>query len=163
MRQDNLTVKAQEALAAAREVAIARKHADVSPEHLLLALIAQDGGVVPRLLTKLGADPRLVSTDVDRALERAPKVSGENLDVGVSHALKDVWEAAARQATAMKDEFVSTEHFALALAEANGAAGDALRRAGARKDALLEALVSVRGTQRVTDKDPEAKYEALDR
>ena len=163
MRQDNLTVKAQEALAAARDIAIARKHADVGPEHLFLALIAQDGGVVPRLLTKLGADPRLVSTDVDRALDRAPKVSGENLDVGVSHALKDVWEAAARQATAMKDEYVSTEHFALALAEAKGAAGDALRLAGARKDALLEALVSVRGTQRVTDKDPEAKYEALDR
>ena len=163
MRFDKLTVKAQEALQSARDLAMARHHAEVMPEHLLAALIQQDGGVVPRILGKLGADPRVVATDVDRALEKLPKVHGAALDVGISRQLKDTWEAAAKEADAMKDEFLSTEHFLIALAQHKGAAGDALRSAGATKDKVLEALVAVRGNQRVTDQDPEGKYEALAR
>jgi ATP-dependent Clp protease ATP-binding subunit ClpB len=163
MRFDNLTVKAQEALATARDVAMTRRHAEVLPEHLLVALIEQEAGLVPRILGRLGADARVVVADLTAALDKLPKVSGSALDVGISRALKDLWEKAAKEAERFKDEFLSTEHFLLALAEARGAAGDALRGAGARHEAILEALVAVRGSQRVTDQDPEGKYEALDR
>ncbi|MEZ4358600.1 MAG: ATP-dependent chaperone ClpB [Kofleriaceae bacterium] len=162
MRTEKLTVKAQEALSAARSEATERQHAQVQPEHLLLALLEQDGGIAARILAKLGADPRVVITDLNRRLEREPKISGAN-DVDASRALVAVWDAAAREAKGMKDEYVSTEHFVLALADAKGAAGDALRAAGATKASVLEALMAVRGNQRVTDQDPEGKYEALDK
>jgi ATP-dependent Clp protease ATP-binding subunit ClpB len=163
MKLDKLTVKAQEAVAAAQSAAVQRSHAEISPEHLLLALLDQAEGVVPRILAKLGADPRVVRADLDQALQKLPRAHGSALDVGVSRAFKDVWEAAMKEAAAMKDEFISTEHFLIALAGAKSPAGDALRRAGAAKEAILEALVAVRGNQRVTDQDPEAKYEALER
>jgi len=129
----------------------------------LVALLEQDGGVVPRILGKLGADARVVKADVDRVLEKSPKVHGSALDADFGRALKDVWEKAGKQADEMKDEYISTEHFLIALATSKTPAGDALRSAGATKDAILEALVEVRGNQRVTDQDPEAKYEALER
>ncbi|MEO6774465.1 MAG: ATP-dependent chaperone ClpB [Kofleriaceae bacterium] len=163
MKIDNLTVKAREALAASRELAMAKSHAEVGAEHLLLALLDQEGGVVPRILTKLGADPEIVHADLERALESKSRVSGSALDVDFGRSLKDAWEAAAKQATEMKDEFISTEHFLLALSAGKTAAGEALRAVGATKDAILAALVAVRGNQRVTDDDPEAKYEALER
>jgi ATP-dependent Clp protease ATP-binding subunit ClpB len=163
MKIDQLTVKAREALAGSRDIAIAKHHAEIGPEHLLVALLEQDGGVVPRILGKLGADPRVVKADVDRALEKNPRIHGAALDVDFGRSIKDVWEKAAKQADEMKDEFISTEHFLIALANSKSPAGDALRGAGATKEAILEALVEVRGSQRVTDADPEAKYEALER
>jgi ATP-dependent Clp protease ATP-binding subunit ClpB len=163
MKIDQLTVKAREALAASRDVAIAKHNAEITAEHLLAALLDQEGGVVPRILGKLGADPRVVRADLDRAMEKLPRAHGAALDVDFGRQVKDTWEAAAKQADEMKDEFISTEHFLLALAAGKTAAGEALRHAGATKDAILEALVEVRGNQRVTDDDPEAKYEALDR
>jgi len=163
MKLDKLTVKAQEAIASSRDVAMARHHAEVRPEHLLLALLDQEGGVVPRILGKLGADPRVVKGDVETALSAMPKAHGD-VDVDASRAFKDVWAEAVREAHAMKDEYTSTEHFLISLsASKNNKAGDALRGAGATKEAILEALISVRGNQRVTDQDPEAKYEALER
>ncbi|HTR55232.1 MAG TPA: ATP-dependent chaperone ClpB [Kofleriaceae bacterium] len=163
MKIDQLTVKAREALASARDAAIARHHAEVGAEHLLLALLEQEDGVVPRILGKLGADPRVVRADLDQALGKLPRIHGAALDVDLGRGLKDLWEAAGKQADEMKDEFISTEHFLLALATGKTAASDALRKSGATKDAILEALQQVRGNQRVTDQDPEAKYEALDR
>ncbi|HEX4422962.1 MAG TPA: Clp protease N-terminal domain-containing protein, partial [Kofleriaceae bacterium] len=163
MKLDKLTVKAQEAIAAARDTAMAMHHAEVRPEHLLVALLEQDGGVVPRILAKLGADPRVVRTDLNQTFEKFPRARGAALDVEAGRAFKDVWESAGREAAAMKDEFLSTEHFLLALADSKSGAGEALTRAGATKAAILEALVAVRGNQRVQDADPEAKYEALER
>ena len=163
MKLDKLTVKAQEAIAAARDVAVQRHHAEVSPEHLLVALLEQEGGVVPRILAKLGADPRVVGADMDRAMEKLPRVTGSALDVDASRAFKDTWADAVREAHAMKDEYTSTEHFLIVLAASKTPAGDALRKAGASKEAILEALVAVRGNQRVTDQDPEGKYEALEK
>ena len=163
MKPDKLTVKAQEAVTAARSVAVQRNHPEFGPEHLLIALIDQAEGFVPRILSKIGADPRVVRGDLDQALQKVPRAHGSSLDVGISRAFKEIWDAAIKEAAAMKDEFISTEHFLLALAGAKSAAGDALRRAGATKEAILEALVAVRGNQRVTDQDPEAKYEALER
>jgi ATP-dependent Clp protease ATP-binding subunit ClpB len=163
MKLDKLTVKAQEAIAASRDVAMSMHHAEVRPEHLLVALLEQEGGVVPRILAKLGADPRVVRADLDRALDKLPRARGAALDIDAGRAFKDVWEQAGREAEAMKDEFISTEHFLIALAGSKTPAGDALTRAGATKEAILEALVAVRGNQRVQDQDPEAKYEALER
>src|SRR5690242_13105170 len=163
MKIDQLTVKAREALASSRDVAIEKHSAEIGAEHLLLALLDQEDGLVPRLLGKLGADPRVVRADLERAIDKLPRAHGAALDVDFGRAVKDVWEAAAKQAQEMKDEFISTEHFLLALAASKTPAGDALRRAGATKDAVLAALVEVRGNQRVTDNDPEAKYEALER
>ncbi len=162
MRTDKLTVKAQESLAAARSLAQGRHHAQVHPEHLLVALLQQEAGLAPRILAKLGADPRVVITDLDRRLDREPKVQGA-VDVDASRSFREIWDQAAREASSMKDEFLSTEHFLLSLADSKTPAGEALRNAGATKPALLEALMSVRGNQRVTDEDPEAKYEALDK
>ena len=163
MKLDKLTVKAQEAIAASRDAAMTRHHAEVRPEHLLLALLEQDGGVVPRILAKLGADARVVRADLERAFEKFPRARGAALDIDAGRAFKDVWEAAGREAEAMKDEFISTEHFLIALAASKSGAGEALTHAGATKEAILEALVAVRGNQRVQDQDPEAKYEALER
>ncbi len=163
MKLEQLTVKAREALASAREAAIARHHAEFGPEHLLLALLDQDGGVVPRILDKLGADSRVVRSDLDKLLERWPRSHGSALDVDMSRQLKEVWEVAGKEAEQMKDEFISTEHFLIALAGSKTGAGEALKASGASKSDILEALVEVRGNQRVTDNDPEAKYEALER
>ena len=163
MKIDQLTVKAREALASSRDLAIGKHHAEIGAEHLLVALLDQEGGVVPRILAKLGADPRVVKADLERAMERLPRAHGAALDVDFGRSIKDTWENAAKQADEMKDEYISTEHFLLALAAGKTAAGEALRAAGASKDAILGALVEVRGNQRVTDDDPEAKYEALDR
>ncbi len=163
MKIDQLTIKAREALATSREVAMARHHAEIGPEHLMVALLDQDGGVVPRILTKLGVDPQVIKTDLERALEKSPRIHGSALDVDFGRTLKDVWGAAAKQADEMKDEYISSEHFLIALAASKSPTGDALRSHAATKEAILGALVEVRGNQRVTDDDPEAKYEALDR
>ena len=163
MRFDKLTVKAQEGLAAAKDLATTQRHSEVLPEHLLHALLAQDGGVAPRILQKLGADPRVVTADLDRALAKLPTVAGASVEVGLSSRLRDVWEAAAVEAGKLKDEFLSTEHFLLALARAKGTAADALKQAGATPESILDALQSVRGNRSVTDQNPEATYEALDR
>jgi ATP-dependent Clp protease ATP-binding subunit ClpB len=163
MKIDQLTIKAREALASSRDFAIAKHHAEIGAEHLLVALLDQDGGVVPRILAKLGADADVVKADLDRTLDKAPRIHGAAMDVDFGRALKDVWAQAAKQAEEMKDEYISSEHFLIALASSKTPAGDALRNAGATKEAILEALVEVRGNQRVTDADPEAKYEALDR
>ncbi len=163
MKLDKLTVKAQEAIAASRDLAVNRHHAEVRPEHLLIALIDQEGGVVSRILGKLGADPRVVRADVEKHLERLPRATGASLDVDASRPFKDLWADAVREAHNMKDDFTSTEHFLLVLADSRGDAGEALRHAGATKAKVLEALQSVRGNQRVTDENAESKYEALER
>ena len=90
MKIDQLTVKAREALAASRDVAIAKHHAEVGAEHLLVALLDQEGGVVPRILGKLGADPRVVRADLDRALEKLPRAHGAALDVDFGRGVKDI-------------------------------------------------------------------------
>src|SRR6185503_19850421 len=131
MKLDKLTVKAQEAIAASRDAAVARNHAEVTPEHLLVALLEQEGGVVPRILAKLGADPRVVRADLAQSLAKLPRAHGAALDVDANRAFKDTWADAVREAHNMKDDFTSTEHFLLALAAGKSGAGDALRRAGA--------------------------------
>ncbi|RMH44405.1 MAG: AAA family ATPase, partial [Deltaproteobacteria bacterium] len=162
---DKLTVKAQDALARSREIAAQHGHPEVRPEHLLSALLTQEDGLVPRLLARIGADPATVSRLLNQALDKLPKAQGTALDIGMSRDLKRLWEAAGKEAAKFKDEYLSTEHFALALLSGSGfgAATEALRAAGVDYDSMMRALSEIRGTQRIVDPEPEGKYEALER
>ena len=162
MRLDKLTIKAQEALQAAHELASSRAHQELTPEHVLAALLDQPDGIAGAILRKLGADPVTVRQSVAQALDAQPQVSGASADVYAGRRLNDLIDQAGRQSKAFKDEYVSSEHLLLALIDKDfGAASRALKDAGVRKDALMKALAEVRGTQRVTDPEAEGKYQAL--
>jgi ATP-dependent Clp protease ATP-binding subunit ClpB len=164
MRTDKLTIKAQEAIADARELAAGRGHPEIGSEHLLHALLQQEEGVVPRLAGKVGADPRRLLAALERELESQPVVRGAGLEVGIGRRFRELYEAATREAGKFKDEFVSTEHFFLAMLAADvGGASRVLKAEGVDYETVMKALSEVRGTQRVTDPDPEGKYQALDR
>jgi len=159
---DKFTIKAQEALQAAHELAASRAHQELNPEHVLAALLDQQDGITGALLRKLGVDPGLVRQSVAQALDAQPQVSGASSDIYLGRRLKDLVEEATKQSKQFKDEYVSSEHLLLALVSKDfGAASRALKDAGVRKDALMKALADVRGTQRVTDQEAEGKYQAL--
>ncbi len=162
-RFDKLTVKAQEAVQAAQGLADREGHQQLEPEHLLLALVEQEDGVVGALLAKLGARPEAIRRGAQAEIRRLPKVSGTSGQY-MGPRLKAVFDAAWEEMERLKDDYCSTEHLLVAIAqESDGAAGRLLRQAGVTKDALYRALVDVRGSQRVTDQNPEAKYQALER
>src|SRR5215468_788582 len=161
MRLDKLTIKSQEALQEAQSHAAARGHAEISPAHLLRALLRQPEGLTAPLLQKLGADEQALLAQVEAALEGSARVHG-GAQPALSRAATRVLEAAFAAADQLKDEYVSTEHLLLAIAgDKQDPAGRILREAGVDRDALLKALASVRGGARVTDPDPESKYQAL--
>src|SRR5258705_8847689 len=161
MRLDKLTVKAQESVSRAQEIAQQRDHSEISPLHLLAALLAEEEGVVKPVLQKLGADPARIAQIVGTELERLPKATGTQL--GLSRETQDVLNQAQKEADRLKDEYVSTEHLLLALAEVKSLARDILSVNGVKHSVILTALKDIRGGQRVTDQDPEAKYQALQR
>ncbi|MFZ0923771.1 MAG: ATP-dependent chaperone ClpB, partial [Candidatus Acidiferrales bacterium] len=162
LRYDKLTVKAQEALQAAQEVAARASQQQVEPVHLLAALLAQGDGLVAPLLSKLGVSPEKVDAEVHREIDRLPKVSGAAQQF-LSPASNEVLSNAFDEATHFKDEYVSTEHILLAIANLQrDPAGALLARNGASRDAILQALVSVRGSHRVTSQNPETTYRALE-
>ncbi|MBI4261063.1 MAG: AAA family ATPase, partial [Actinobacteria bacterium] len=167
MDLSKLTLKSQAALEGAREEASSRNHQQIEPEHLLFALLSDPEGVVYPLLHRLGVSPRTVRDRVGEALERIPKVyaaaGGPGAEVYVSPATRQVLEGAFREAQALTDEYVSTEHILLAMLEGRGAAAGVLRDAGLTRDGVMGALAEVRGRQRVTDPTPEDKYQALER
>jgi ATP-dependent Clp protease ATP-binding subunit ClpB len=163
LRFDKMTVKAQEALQAARDVAARHENQSIEPVHLLAALIQQPDGVVPPLLARLGIRTELISQDIERELARLPKVQGL-AQQNMGRPLNDVLERAFDEADKFKDEYVSTEHFFLAIAGQDGdPAGQLLKKNGASHEAILQALAGVRGSQRVTSQNPEATYAALEK
>jgi ATP-dependent Clp protease ATP-binding subunit ClpB len=160
---DKLTVKAQEAIQAAQSLADQHDHQAVEPEHVMTALLQQREGVVGPLLAKLGARGEAVQRQLEADLARMPKVRGGTGQY-LGERLRAAFERAQTEAERLKDEYVSTEHLLIAIAqERDGAAGRALAAAGVTPDAIYRALVDVRGTQRVTDPNPEDKYQALQR
>ena len=161
MRFDKLTIKAQEALAGAQESARAADHAEVTPLHLLGALLAETDGVFNPLLQKLGAEPQRLREIVLAELDRLPKATGTQ--TGLSRSLNDVLAQAQKEADRLKDEYVSTEHMLLALAQIKSEAREILTVGGVKHDTILSALKEIRGGQRVTDQNPEDKYQALQR
>ncbi|HPC74385.1 MAG TPA: ATP-dependent chaperone ClpB [Syntrophales bacterium] len=165
MRFDKLTVKAQEALQEAQRGAARFEHQAVDVEHLLLALLGQPEGVTTSILKKLGADPSVIRGDLEKILERLPKVTGAGMGQAyMSTRLKNVLDAAFAEASRMKDEYVGIEHILVAVAdEKEGVAGQVLHKAGVTRDAIFKVLMDIRGSQRITDQNPEEKYQALER
>src|SRR5438093_63979 len=164
IRFDRLTIKAQEALAEAQKLAEKAGHQQLDVEHLALALVRQREGLTQSLLNKLGADPAVLARELEQELKKIPQVSGSGAgQVTITARLNDLFSAAEQEAERFKDEYLSTEHLLLAIAEAGGAAAGIFKRQGVSKDRLYAALTSIRGTQRVTDQEPEEKYQALQR
>ena len=164
MRLDKLTIKAQEAVQAAQSLADQHDHQSVEPEHLLQALVQQREGVVGPLLAKLGARVESLQRELATELLRLPKIRGGGSAQYVSDRLRQAFERAQKEAERLRDEYVSTEHLLIGIAqERDGAAARLLNANGVTADAIYKALVDIRGSQRVTDPNPEEKYQALQR
>ena len=161
MRFDKYTQKAQAAILDAQNIAGTYNHASIDPEHLLLALIQQQGGVVPSILNRIGVDVALVEGSIEQLMANKPRATGSALQVGMSRETNNVLREAEQIADNMKDEYVSTEHMLMAIASMAGKARDVLAQHGIDYNAIMQALAQVRGRQRVTTDNPEAQYEAL--
>jgi ATP-dependent Clp protease ATP-binding subunit ClpB len=164
IRWDKFTVKAQEAVQRANETASEHGNPELLPIHLLVALIEDKEGIVSPVLEKIGIGPQAVLSDLYRELEKLPRVSGEAAQPALSSAANKLLDQAFKEAANFKDEYVSTEHLLLAATHQKQDKGaQILSRHGATYDAILKALTAVRGSQRITDQNPEAKYQALER
>jgi ATP-dependent Clp protease ATP-binding subunit ClpB len=166
MQPDRFTIKSQEALQAAQRLADERRNPQTTPDHLLAVLLELEGGVVAPVLRKLGVEPAAVRQSVNAAVDRLPTLTtagGREEPAGGSGELVQILRAAESEMRDLGDEYVSTEHLLLALAAHPGSAGDALRSNGATHDELIKALKEVRGSHRVTDQNPEDKFQALER
>jgi len=164
IRWDKLTVKAQEAIQGAGELASQNGNAEILLLHLLAALAQDHEGIVAPVLAKIGAPAQTVVNEAMAEIARLPKVSGASAQPGLSRAFSQALDQAFKEADRFKDEFVSTEHLLLAISSAKGDAAQKILAAhGADHDAILKALTSVRGSQRVTDQNPEGKFQALER
>jgi ATP-dependent Clp protease ATP-binding subunit ClpB len=165
MRFDKFTIKSQELIQSAQHLASQLGHQQIEPEHLLAAMLDDTEGTATATLRKLGVSPADVGQEVRQLLEKLPKVSGGGTgDVYLSGRTKTLLEASFGEATRMKDDYVSIEHILLAIVdEKDGAAAGVFRRAGINRDAVLKALLEIRGNQRITDPNPEEKYQALEK
>ena len=162
MRLDRFTIKSQEALNEAQSVAEKYQHQQIDAEHMLLTLITQEGGIVTPMLQRIGANVSLMKGQLEEGLKKIPKVYGAGEGVYLSPRLKKILDKAFEEAQRLRDEFASTEHILIAIAdEKTSEAYKILAAHGATKDAILKAMASVRGSQRVTDQNPEEKYQAL--
>ncbi|MGQ9517528.1 MAG: ATP-dependent Clp protease ATP-binding subunit, partial [Anaerolineae bacterium] len=164
MNLNRYTEKAQEAIIEAQNAALEYHHSAIEPQHLLYTLVKQDGGVVPAILKALNIEPERVIQDVTSELGKLPRQYGAATQVGISTSLARVFQRAEAEAGKMRDEFVSTEHLLLAMTDPqSGAVAGLLARYGVTPDRIYDALRSIRGSQRVTDQNPEVKYQALEK
>ncbi|RJP18977.1 MAG: ATP-dependent chaperone ClpB [Candidatus Abyssobacteria bacterium SURF_5] len=165
MRFDKFTIKAQEAVQEAQQIAEQYNHQAIEPEHLLAALLRQPEGIVAPILQRLEVDPRVITNRLEEILERMPKIYGEAGQLYMSNALSRAFNRANAEAQQLKDEFISTEHLLIAIAEGEKASEAArlLREYGVTRDTIYKVLVEIRGSQRITDQTPEEKYQALKR
>ena len=165
MRFDKLTLKSQEALQEAQRIAHNFSHQEVDGEHLLLALVSQSESLIPELLQKVGVSPAKLRTDLDNELARRHKVQASgSTDLFLSNDLKEALDAAQGEAGQLKDDYVSTEHLLLGLLDQAGRSLKAIFQAnGLKRDTVLRALADLRGNQRVTDPNPEGKFQALEK
>ncbi|MCL5022260.1 MAG: ATP-dependent chaperone ClpB [Nitrospirae bacterium] len=165
MRMDKFTIKSQEALQEAQRVAERKGNQELQPEHLLWALLEDKEGIISQICRRLGADTGLIQSDIEKEIDRLPKVSGATPlgQIYVSPRLKEVIEKAFREAEHLTDEYVSVEHLLIALVSIGGPCTDILGRHGITSDKAMAAMREIRGAQRVTDPNPEDKYQALAR
>jgi ATP-dependent Clp protease ATP-binding subunit ClpB len=163
MDYEKLTIKAQEALNEATVIAQREDHAQVETEHILLALLRQEDGIVPPIIERIGGDAAGISAAVEALTRACPKIYGEAAQLYFSSAAGKILAKAEAEAASLKDEFVSAEHILIAIASGDGKASEILKKAGITKNAILGALKQVRGNTRVTDQTPEEKYQVLDK
>ena len=159
---NRLTQKSQEAMAAAQSLASERNHQQIDVEHLLFALLQQDGGLVPKVLGRLEVPVPELSHRLESHLAKVPSVNGAGVELYISGRLNKVLEKARRQAEEMKDQYASVEHLLLSIFEEGGEAGRLLKGYGVTRDHILEVLQTIRGSQRVTSQNPESTYESLE-
>src|ERR1700675_1605858 len=163
MRVDKFTQKMQEALQAAQDIASQFNHQEIANEHFLSALLDQTEGIAQPLLEKIGVPVDRLQERLRAELERRPKIHGSAADLRISNELRTVLDSAEKEMSKLKDEFTSAEHYLLALAGANVPAAKLLKELGVTRDKLMQGLQQVRGSQRVTDQNPEGKYQALEK
>ncbi|MFN2104505.1 MAG: ATP-dependent chaperone ClpB [Candidatus Promineifilaceae bacterium] len=162
MRFDKFTHKAQEAVQQAQQLAGEYNHPNIEPVHLLKALVAQPDGVVPSVLKRIGVDVTLLNQSIDQELAKLPRATGSSMQVGMSRQLTEILQEAENIASSMKDQFTSTEHLLMAMAQPKaGQIRDLLAGHGIDYNAIIQALAGIRGSQSVTSQDPESQYEAL--
>jgi ATP-dependent Clp protease ATP-binding subunit ClpB len=159
---NKFTEKAQEAVVEAQRMTEQRKLSQLEPETLLAALVSQQDGIVPQVLLKIGVDPALIARETSAAIDRLPVLQYSS-EASVSQAFRKLLEVAETESRRLGDEYISTEHLLIGIAEGNTNASKLLARNGVTTDAIREALKSVRGSQRVTDANPEGKYQALEK
>ena len=163
MRIDKFTQKMQEALQAAQDIASQFNHQEITNEHFLSALLDQSDGITQPLLEKIGVTANQLRERLAAEIERRPKVHGATVDLRLSNELRSVLDGAEKEMSKLKDEFTSAEHYLLALTGANVPAAKLLKDFGVTRDKLMQGLQQVRGSQRVTDQNPEGKYQALEK
>lgn len=165
MRMDRLTIKSQEALEEAQRLAERKGNQELQPEHLLWALLEDEEGIVSQTLKRLGIDIKFLQSDVEKEIDRLPKVVGATPlgQIYISPRLKEVLETALREAGHLTDEYISVEHLLLSLISIGGPCSELLERYGVTSDKVMSALREIRGVHRVTDPNPEDKYQALAR
>jgi len=165
MQLDRLTIKSQEALQEAQRIAQGFSHQEVDGEHLLLAMTGQTDSLIPGLLEKIGVPPAKLKPDLERELARRHKVQGiSSTDLFLSSNMKKVLDAAQAEATKLKDDYISTEHLLLGLLDEGGSSLKKIFQShGLKRDIVLKALADLRGNQRVTDANPEDKFQALEK
>ncbi|MGE5893610.1 MAG: Clp protease N-terminal domain-containing protein, partial [bacterium] len=163
MRFDKLTIKGQEAIQEAQRLAESKGNQELQPEHLLLSLLSDDQGLASQILRSMGVDGTVLKQDIGREIDKYPKVSGATPlgQVYLSPRLKAALENAFQEATHLQDEYISIEHLLLGILSAAGPAADTLKRYNITRDTFFQAMQKIRGAQRVTDPNPEDKYQAL--
>src|ERR1700745_202598 len=163
MRIDRFTQKMQEALQSAQDIAARMQSPEIGNEHFLLALLDQGEGVTRPLLEKIGVSPDSLRSQLETDLARRPKVSGAVSDLRISNDLRRTLDSAENEMSKLKDEYVSAEHYLLALGGENNSTAKALKDLGGTRDKIMQGLQQVRGSQRVTDQNPEGKYQTLEK
>ena len=162
MNFNKLTLKTQESIQLAQQIASDNQNQSLEPLHIMAALLQDPQGIIPPILNKLGANLSFVQTKIDEAIDSLPKVSGFT-GTHLSNETQKIFQDAFKEATALKDEFVSVEHIVLAIAGTKNSAGMILKDQGVTRDGVLKILAEIRGNRRVTGQNPEETYQSLER
>ncbi|BAU23944.1 protein disaggregation chaperone [Caldimicrobium thiodismutans] len=163
MKLEKFTFKAQEALQSAQKIAESHNHTQLEPEHILKALVEQEGGIIPIILDRVGVNSKIISTELDEIIERFPKISGGAYQLYLSMPAKQVLDRAEALAKEMRDEFISTEHLFLSILDSPSRAGELLRKRGVTLSSTKEVINQIRKGRRITDQNPEEQYQALEK
>ncbi|HDQ14973.1 MAG TPA: ATP-dependent chaperone ClpB [Sediminispirochaeta sp.] len=163
MRYDKMTLKAQEALQESDSLVTKYNHGNVDVEHYMMVLLNQDDGVIPPLLDRIGVNREALSADVEKVLKEKPRVYGSTAQVSISPELANVLRQAELEADSLKDDYISSEHILLAILGQESRLSELLKRHGVNRGAVMSAMKEIRGNQRVTDQNPEGRYQALDK